>query len=158
MRPNQGMFRRRHRPHEIVCFVSDEGGMCSIFRRILSLLGFNKDKKEGSKFSSLGRKKKHSVHKMDDAVELTKYKHCRTCSIVLCLTQMSSSVTSAAAEADEVPRFEQPLRNISVPKGKTAIFTCRLCGRPRPTVQWRDPSGRVLSIGELRTLQYTRDA
>ena len=69
----------------------------------------------------------------------------RACGLI-CL-QLSDS-TSGEQALDEEPRFEQPLRHITVPKTKTAIFTCRLCGRPRPTVLWKAPNGQPLSIGD----------
>ena len=34
------------------------------------------------------------------------------------------------------PSVNSPLRNLTVQANEVAVFTCRICGRPRPNVTW----------------------
>ena len=41
--------------------------------------------------------------------------------------------------------------------GEHALLTCRVCGRPRPQVQWRRPDGSVISSSPRYSMAYTED-
>ena len=75
------------------------------------------------------------------------------------MSNFSSQIVHPDPQAlfDQAPVFEQPLRNITVPKGKTAIFTCHLCGRPRPTIVWKGPDQEYLSNGPRFSIEYDED-
>jgi triple functional domain protein len=55
------------------------------------------------------------------------------------------------------PSIMVPLRDVTVHVGDTAVFTCRVCGRPRPGVAWRGPDGSVVSAGPQVTFTYAED-
>ncbi len=43
--------------------------------------------------------------------------------------------------------FSVLLSDVTVAQGEHALFTCRVCGRPRPQVSWRSPDGSILTAG-----------
>lgn len=55
------------------------------------------------------------------------------------------------ADLYELPAsFPVLLTDVTVAQGDHALFTCKVCGRPRPTVTWRGPSGAVITTGKRR--------
>ena len=44
--------------------------------------------------------------------------------------------------------FPVLLSDVTVIQGDHALFTCKVCGRPRPTVTWRAPDGTILTSGK----------
>ena len=55
------------------------------------------------------------------------------------------------------PLFKQDLSSVVVDVGGTAVFTCRVCGRPRPTVTWHGPNKTELVGGPRVALSYSED-
>ncbi len=55
------------------------------------------------------------------------------------------------------PTFQRPLMDAVVEAGDTVMFTCKVCGRPRPTVTWRGPDQSILSNGPTMVVGYTDD-
>ena len=55
------------------------------------------------------------------------------------------------------PLFKQDLSSVVVDVGGTAVFTCRVCGRPRPTVIWHGPNKTELVGGPRVALSYSED-
>ena len=49
------------------------------------------------------------------------------------------------------PQFVEPLEGQSLIEGETAKITCRVTGRPRPSVVWKGPNGTVL-LPNYRTM------
>ena len=46
--------------------------------------------------------------------------------------------------------FPVLLSDVTVIQGDHALFTCKVCGRPRPTVTWRAPDGTILTSGKKK--------
>lgn len=55
------------------------------------------------------------------------------------------------------PIIQQPLVDVILHAGETAVFTCKICGRPRPNVTWKSPDSSVISPGPRVTLTHTDD-
>ena len=63
---------------------------------------------------------------------------------------------SSELSYDVAPSFAQPLVPLTVPEGRDAILTCRVCGRPRPVVTWIAPDHTLIeSAPHVKAIQYT---
>lgn len=55
------------------------------------------------------------------------------------------------------PIIQQPLTSITVQAGSTVTFTCRICGRPRPTLSWHFQDNTPIPVNRQAVLMYTDD-
>ncbi|KAK3762374.1 hypothetical protein RRG08_031956 [Elysia crispata] len=55
--------------------------------------------------------------------------------------------SSSELGLEVAPMVQQPLTSLTVQAGDTATLTCRVCGRPRPQVQWRYRDSQVIVQG-----------
>ena len=55
------------------------------------------------------------------------------------------------------PLVKRDLTGVMVEVGGTAVFMCRMCGRPRPTVTWCGPNQAELVSGPRVAFSYTDD-
>lgn len=56
------------------------------------------------------------------------------------------------------PIIQQPLTSLTVQAGSTAVLTCRICGRPRPTITWRyQDRPSPITPGPLVMLLYNEE-
>lgn len=46
------------------------------------------------------------------------------------------------------PVFSPHIQDVTVEEGSTAVFTCRVCGRPRPNLMWFGSAQQVLEESE----------
>ena len=58
-----------------------------------------------------------------------------------------SQWSSSELGLEVAPMVQQPLTSLTVQAGDTATLTCRVCGRPRPQVQWRYRDSQVIVQG-----------
>lgn len=47
--------------------------------------------------------------------------------------------------------------DVIVDMGGTAVFTCRVCGKPRPNVQWTGPSRTAIANTNRTWCEYSDD-
>ncbi|XP_070187688.1 kalirin-like [Littorina saxatilis] len=55
------------------------------------------------------------------------------------------------------PIVQQPLTSIIVQAGDTVTFTCKICGRPRPTISWRYQDSNPITPGPHAMLLYNEE-
>ena len=55
------------------------------------------------------------------------------------------------------PNFEEAMADVTVHASGTAVFTCKVCGRPWPNVTWRGPDMNVLMPGSDVKITATED-
>ncbi|GFO00003.1 kalirin-like isoform x11, partial [Plakobranchus ocellatus] len=55
--------------------------------------------------------------------------------------------SSSELGLEVAPMVQQPLTSLTVQAGDTATLTCRVCGRPRPQVQWRYRDSQIIVQG-----------
>lgn len=53
--------------------------------------------------------------------------------------------------------FQEELHDYTVEAGSVAVLTCRVCGRPRPTVTWRGPDQAVMVSSRSVKIVYAED-
>ncbi|XP_067891435.1 kalirin isoform X2 [Heterodontus francisci] len=53
------------------------------------------------------------------------------------------------------PEFLIPLADLTCAIGETVILRCKVCGRPKPTVNWKGPDQNVLVNGTRYTLSFS---
>lgn len=52
------------------------------------------------------------------------------------------------------PEFLVPLSDVTCDSGESAMLSCKVCGRPRPTVSWRGPNQNHLTNNERFSITY----
>ena len=55
------------------------------------------------------------------------------------------------------PSVHAPLTSIMVQAGDTAILTCRICGRPRPSITWKFKDSILLTPDARTLMTYAED-
>ncbi|XP_074654482.1 kalirin-like isoform X2 [Tubulanus polymorphus] len=68
-----------------------------------------------------------------------------------------SSKYSKHLVPDVSPSYEEELCPITVQTGETAVFTCKVCGRPRPNVAWKGPDNQFVTPSDLAEMYYADD-
>ena len=69
---------------------------------------------------------------------------------------MSIAQVGDKGEADcSGPTLVQPLVDLVVAAGSSALFVCKICGRPRPTIEWTGPGLSVLEPSARVKLNYS---
>ncbi|XP_024113671.1 triple functional domain protein isoform X3 [Oryzias melastigma] len=56
---------------------------------------------------------------------------------------------------DAPPEFLVPLSDVTCDSGESAMLSCKVCGRPRPTVSWRGPNQNHLTNNERFSITYS---
>ena len=49
------------------------------------------------------------------------------------------------------------LKDVSVSVGDVAVFTCRVCGKPRPSIVWTGPDRTQISNSAQTVYDYSED-
>jgi Immunoglobulin I-set domain len=62
---------------------------------------------------------------------------------------------SNSEDVDGPPVLLQPLVDLVVAAGSSALFVCKVCGRPRPTIEWSGPGRAVIVPNERTKLNYS---
>ena len=58
---------------------------------------------------------------------------------------------------ESAPLFSVPISDVVLRVNETATFTCRVCGKPKPTVTWKGPEDRIIISGPGVHMSYTDD-
>jgi hypothetical protein len=62
---------------------------------------------------------------------------------------------SNSEDVEKPPTLLQPLVDLVVAAGSSALFVCKVCGRPRPTIEWSGPGRAVIVPNERTKLNYS---
>ncbi|XP_029657628.1 kalirin isoform X4 [Octopus sinensis] len=70
------------------------------------------------------------------------------------LPSSTSKMSSSDFIYEVAPTIQQALADITVNAGEEAVLTCRICGRPRPTITWKSPDSNTVIPSARTSISY----